>query len=1164
MIAFLSSLRRRRAHPPQPTRGAAGPTPGIPLDPSKGSWPPGRPAKSHPCAGSLALLLGLCALAPWARLDAQGISVLQPTTPVEVTAGSAAALQFTVQSYAGGTAGVELTTTCAGAVSGCTIKNPSSTILGFYLQTFTVNFVAGGSGSGTVTFTARFTSGTLASSTQAVTVSIRPTTTPDSMVVITASDAIAGDRWIVSSQPVRVQYVVRNPSLAMFRYAVEPICSGVVSGCQVLEGTPIELMSQATRVVTIAGTAGPARDALGTMTLRVTPNVPGAPAAMQSALVRTLPAPAVATTSPKPIVEVVAGPGTGPTNEKAGCLHFRLVSDVASTCGALEVVHPLPAVRTFGQVRRPTLLYSSDAADPVLNIAVNLRPPNPGTLDSVRTELLVRSGTGSYAPLARRTDRGAPWRVLGDTGRRVGLVAVPPFSLAPTLVPYRVQVTFYRGTTAEPQPAVDREAAIVHRLASPFGAGWWLATLEQVLPLADGTKRLLWVDGDGGTRVYRPVSVLPTGDSVFVAPALTAADTLLRLATRPAGDSLAGTQYVRRLGHPRARVEFDGTGTQRRVVTPLGHVTQYGYGWVPGPSPNESRWVLRTITVAPASAGLTYQFEYTAGFLSAVLAPGGRRTVLAPEPALGLSAAARVVRSIQDPDTTRVWFTQRPTTPARIETRTDRRGTVTTFGYEGSTRSLALASTPANATDTVRHAFRVGHALGANAATPLPLDATTSRYDGPRTDVSDVTAITTDTLGQPVVIVNALGDTIRVERADARWPGLVTRSVTPTGALGTRDTLVSTAVYDARARLIASTVENPFGDGRTATTTYGWDDRWNTVARVTSPEGLSQYTGYDGYTGYRLWTQVGPDPARRVMFSYYLSSLAAGMVRSTTIPGGRPETYEYDDALGNLQLVTTPLGLTTTVLRDALGRDTLTVGPGGVRSRSRYDVMDQVVEQWTAAHGSVNVGGTTLALAESVYVATEYDQEGSTKRATRRMHPDPNSIGDQTDTWDRDGLGRVTYHGGAARQRQHRYDPAGNVVWTDRGDSTVYDAVGRRTKRLLPRVAAAPFLQTVLRNTRLQDAATGGAPADTERFAYDRAGNLTEADNQYAVIRRRYYRGGALRRDSSALLFVGASDTAARRMERSYDLDGRVTELRHNALSAVVVQRKPHFRVARA
>ncbi|MGH7654637.1 MAG: hypothetical protein ACREN6_08240 [Gemmatimonadaceae bacterium] len=42
--------------------------------------------------------------------------------------------------------------------------------------------------------------------------------------------------------------------------------------------------------------------------------------------------------------------------------------------------------------------------------------------------------------------------------------------------------------------------AIVNSTTSPFGAGWWLDGLEQLVPV-DATKEL-WVAGDGDTRLY--------------------------------------------------------------------------------------------------------------------------------------------------------------------------------------------------------------------------------------------------------------------------------------------------------------------------------------------------------------------------------------------------------------------------------------------------------------------------------------------------------------------------------------------------------------------------------------------------------------------------------------------------------------------------------------
>jgi len=65
--------------------------------------------------------------------------------------------------------------------------------------------------------------------------------------------------------------------------------------------------------------------------------------------------------------------------------------------------------------------------------------------------------------------------------------------------------------------------------------------------------------------------------------------------------------------------------------------------------------------------------------------------------------------------------------------------------------------------------------------------------------------------------------------------------------------------------------------------------------------------------------------------------------------------------------------------------------------------------------------------------------------------------------------------------------------------------------------------------------------ADTARFVYDTLGNLTQANNRYARVRRTYYRGGALKTDTTAIGTLSAplTDGITRGQQYVYDLSGK-------------------------
>src|SRR5207249_3594463 len=73
--------------------------------------------------------------------------------------------------------------------------------------------------------------------------------------------------------------------------------------------------------------------------------------------------------------------------DRASCLVFAIVRDVASECGALRITHPLPSVRTFNKVRTPTLIYYSDQLD-TTSLAVHVILADTATIpDSVQLNL---------------------------------------------------------------------------------------------------------------------------------------------------------------------------------------------------------------------------------------------------------------------------------------------------------------------------------------------------------------------------------------------------------------------------------------------------------------------------------------------------------------------------------------------------------------------------------------------------------------------------------------------------------------------------------------------------------------------------------------------------------------------------------------------------------
>jgi RHS repeat-associated protein len=444
--------------------------------------------------------------------------------------------------------------------------------------------------------------------------------------------------------------------------------------------------------------------------------------------------------------------------------------------------------------------------------------------------------------------------------------------------------------------------------------------------------------------------------------------------------------------------------------------------------------------------------------------------------------------------------------------------------------------------------------------------------------------------GAPVKIVNPLGDSTRLWRGDPRFLGLVTRSLAPDAtAAGFQE---SSATYDARGRLVATTVHDPLGDGVNVTSVHEYGDAaWpDFPTRTTSPTGLVSLTGYDA-SGNRVWQQATGDSARRVRFGYNADGQVVSVrSRAAEMRGDAAQTVEYDSLTGNLRAMTSPLGVRTRALQDRIGRDTASLSPIDSdqtkfqESRTRYDVMGRVTE--TQAIGpAVSLGAHpvmgTQALGISVPASSlwvrNYYTAGVLDSTRRWSSPDTAHIGTITTRWRYDNAGRTRAEISPDGLRDSTvYNAAGNVVeqHTRRGHvlRMTYDGLGRLTRRVTPGVTYGDTTKVAYAYTadrgvwvfprfrpdaygnhtveNVPGGTTGGITiaADTATFTYDRAGNMLTAINRDAKTRRTYFPGGALKADTQEIRnYAGSTFGHTYGIGYSYDVEGRLTKVTHPA-----------------
>ncbi|GAA2450485.1 putative T7SS-secreted protein [Streptomyces lavendulocolor] len=467
----------------------------------------------------------------------------------------------------------------------------------------------------------------------------------------------------------------------------------------------------------------------------------------------------------------------------------------------------------------------------------------------------------------------------------------------------------------------------------------------------------------------------------------------------------------------------------------------------------------------------------------------------------------------------------------RLLSRTDALGHVTRFSYDEHGRL----------TEVVRPDGRPMSVEYNSLGLPVRVrrtDGTVVRqtYDerGNRTSVTDATGATTtfayDATGHLTTISDALGHSTVVRCDRAGLPLAVT------------DPLGATVHYERDAFGRPITITDPLG----AVTRLEWTVE-SRLARRINPDATEQSWTYDGegnclshtdamggvtrfeYTDFDLLTaQTGPDGVRyefahdanltltRVTnpqgLTWDYAYDPAGRVTSETDFDGRVLTYAHD-ASGRLISRTNGLGQTVRFERDLLGRIVRKDAEGTV-STYEYDVFDELavatnpdarLERVRDRHGrlrSETVNGRTLSYT--------YDEAG---RRTGRTTP-----GGSVSQWSYDAAGRRTGLTTSGRALAFSFDALGREVERTVSDfvslTSSYDAVSRMTAQEITsrgsRIQHRAYdyrpdgglvcVTDGLSGTRRFDLDGAGrvtavrADRWTERYAYDEAGNQTDAD----------------------------------------------------------------------
>jgi len=980
--------------------------------------------------------------------------------------------------------------------------------------TATAFYTTGSAGLGSVSLSAQGTTGGLPDD------GIYEVPVVSYTVSVTPDDRGVG---VLASQTGRTQtFTIQHAGSASATYNFDVLCTGtLVSGCTI--PSPVTLASGASTTVNV--TYNSASSGTGRIRLLATHSTNGA--IKDSGWVNV-----ALGTQQSPTVSV-AGVNSGSVVERDLCLTIATGSDAASECGDLRIVHPLPRTRTLNKARTPTLVYSSQHAQPNPLIAAEVTlPAGAATPDTVVAKLTL---TGNPTVRGQGKWAGSEW-VPGRANRIVVADTLVP-TLATGVYDYTLEVVNYYGSTPSTPGTSTGRYVVVNRTSSAFGAGWWLAGLEKLFFPSD-TMKLWWVGGDGAFREYQR----QTGTSIWRAPPVDRLDSLTR-----AGAPGSYT-YTRYLPHG-LKVQFDTGGRHTSTVNRLGHTTTFRY---------DGNGRLSKILLPPDTT-ISYQFVYnvTAGILDSVIAP----PIGTVKRATKVTRSGSLVTAIRDPDLQTVRFAYDGATN-RVASRTDRRGSVTTFTYDVGKKVNQSSLNMGSGKLAIVHRLRSLESLGiANSGTPSAVDTAVAytMYNGPRVGIGDTTAFWLDSLGAPRRIINALGLETLLTRGNDTFPALVTKIRYP-------NLRVVTATYDGHGNITSSTDSSVAPqNGKYATTRFAWNTKWDFDSIIAPPEGDSTVMSYSDTNGNRVWQKDARGDTTR--FAYYTADSVKGLLRSIRTPSqlwsDSRDSVEYNQ-VGNLFRTKTPLGFWTTDYSDAVGRDTLIRSPiDSAQSlwqtdTVRYDLADREILRKTVGPSvsyltqkdpqPVNVAGQTLT------VQRFYNPEGMLDSLSRSSSPDTNHLGVLTTRRRYDPAGRAVKEiasDGLADSTV--YDPAGNSVQllTRRGHLTkmAYDPLNRLSQRIVPSVTYPgewvcvpdvcirfPFYYWNLLTI----------PADTATFVYDSTGNLRRAWNGDARVSRGYNRDGTIAADTLMIRnWADANFSHIYVLQPSYDLDRRRTTLQH-------------------
>jgi RHS repeat-associated protein len=405
-------------------------------------------------------------------------------------------------------------------------------------------------------------------------------------------------------------------------------------------------------------------------------------------------------------------------------------------------------------------------------------------------------------------------------------------------------------------------------------------------------------------------------------------------------------------GAGRYEIEYDDVNNTRTVTNPLGKETVYHFTKRQGVFKLDTIDGVASANCPAATSAQTYDSN---GFVSSRVDWNGNLTTYVRD-ARGLETSR--TEAVGEPEERTITTTWHWT--FRVPTQIVMPGRTIDLTYDSQGRL-----TQRTETDTTSHS--VPYSTNGQARTWIyswNTDGELISVDGPRTDVTDLTMLTYDGVGNLISVANALSQEIVITSSNARNQPL---SITD------QNGIVTDLTYDTHGRLIKRTVHT---GGRDEVMEMAFDAAGQVIA-VTSPDGMRIEYEYDG--AHRLTTIKNTLGERIELVLNAMGNRTQMQIKSTTGTILKTQSAIHDE-LGRLLQSVGASSQTTSFQYDDNGNTVEVTDPRGAVTAQAFDALDRLVQSTDALTGvteyQYDAQGNLISVDDAKNQITNYVYNG--------------------------------------------------------------------------------------------------------------------------------------------------------------------------------------------